>query len=332
MEITKPSYYETFRCLAGSCPDSCCKEWAVLVDDTAAQNYRSLDGSLGGDLRRALAQEDGDTILTLASDGRCPMWRQDGLCRIHAELGHDALCDTCRRFPRLRHDYGSFAELGLELSCPEAARLILADDGIRLTRTVPGEEAPEYDTEAMAVLLRSRGEFLDFLSSKQLPVAQSLAVLLLYGYAVQEELDGGEPAALRPDAALETARELAASGDMNAILDFFSRLEILSPQWLQRLRSPDPSPWQEAFRPLVRYFIERYWLQAVSDYDLVGRVKLTVVSCLVIRALGGDLRQTAQRYSKEIENDADNVEALLDAAYTSPALTDIGLLGLLLEK
>ena len=47
------------------------------------------------------------------------MWRQDGLCRIQAELGHEALCKTCREFPRLRHDYGSFVELGLELH-PEA--------------------------------------------------------------------------------------------------------------------------------------------------------------------------------------------------------------------
>ena len=332
MEITQPSYYDTFRCVAGSCPDSCCKEWAVQVDDTAALRYRSLCGSLGDDLRRAMAQEDGDTVLTLAPDGRCPMWRDDGLCRIQAELGHDALCDTCRQFPRLRHDYGTFVELGLELSCPEAARLILADDGIRLTQTCPGGETPDYEADAMEILLRSRKEFLDFLASKRLPVAHCLAVLLLYGYAVQEELDGGEPAVLCPNTALKTAQDLAAAGDLNAILDFFGQLEILSPQWLQRLRAPAPGPWQEAFRPLIRYFIERYWLQAVSDYDLVGRVKLVVVSCLVIQALGGDLQQTAQRYSKEIENDADNVDALLDAAYTSPALADIGLLGLLLEE
>ena len=68
----------------------------------------------------------------------------------------------------------------------------------------------------------------------------------------------------------------------------------------------------------------------MSDYDLVGRVKLVVVSCLLISGLGGDFVQTAQLYSKEIENDADNVEAILDGAYTSPALTDAKLLGLLL--
>ena len=79
------------------------------------------------------------------------------------------------------------------------------------------------------------------------------------------------------------------------------------------------------------YFIERYWLQAVSDYDLVSRVKLAVVSCLLVHALGGDVLRTAQLYSKEIENDADNVDALLDGAYAHPALTDAALLGALLE-
>ena len=32
MRITKPDYFDRFRCLAGSCPDSCCKEWEVQVE------------------------------------------------------------------------------------------------------------------------------------------------------------------------------------------------------------------------------------------------------------------------------------------------------------
>ena len=98
----------------------------------------------------------------------------------------------------------------------------------------------------------------------------------------------------------------------------------------QRLRTPAPGPWTEGFRQLSRYFADRYWLQAVSDYDLSGRVKFLVVSCILIRTLGGDLMTTAQAYSKEIENSAENVNALLDAAYASPVFTDDKLLGLLL--
>ena len=116
------------------------------------------------------------------------------------------------------------------------------------------------------------------------------------------------------------------------MVDFFKELEILTPQWQARLDAPSPGAWSPSYLTLARYFVDRYWLQAVSDYDLVSRVKLTVISCLMIRHLGGDLIQTAQAYSKEIENDADNVDAILDAAYTSPAFTDEKLLDLLLKK
>lgn len=332
MKITKPAYYDTFRCLASGCPDSCCKEWAVQVDPQAAALYSTLPGELGDRLRAVMTEEDGDTILKLTADRRCPMWREDGLCRIQADLGEGALCHTCREFPRLRHDYGDFVELSLELSCPEATRLILNDCSSEVTETVPGGESPEYDEEVMAVLRRSRKNALTFLDSKQLPVGDSLAVLLVYGYAVQGELDGADPAALDPRTMLTAAKSIAANGNLDAILDFYKSLGILTPQWQKRLETASAAPMQESLRPLVKYFINRYWLQAVSDYDLIGRVKLTVVSCLVIHALGGNLAETAQLYSKEIENDAVNVDALLDGAYTSPALADIRLLDLLLEE
>ena len=332
MEIYQPQYYAGFRCLAGACPDSCCKEWAVQIDPDSAAKYRALPGQLGDVLRAALSEEDGETYL-LQQDGRCPMWREDGLCRLQAQLGEEALCKTCRDFPRLRHDYGSFVELGLEMSCPEAARMIFAAAPAPFTHTtVPGGEAPEYDTELMAALLHTRREALKLLSDPAYPVQNALAILLLYGYAVQEEIDGGNPAVLRPDAMLAEARSLAQPGSVRKILDFYARLEILTDAWRQRLAAPEDAPWSDTFRPLARYCVERYWLQAVSDYDIVSRVKFTILSCLVVKSLGGNVVQTAQLYSKEIENDAENVEAILDSAYTSPALTDVALLGILLEK
>lgn len=114
-------------------------------------------------------------------------------------------------------------------------------------------------------------------------------------------------------------------------MDFFKELEILTPEWSTLLSSPAPAPWQEEHLILARYFIDRYWLQAVSDYDLVSRVKLAVISCLVIKTLGGEPSRTAQLYSKEIENDIDNIDAILDGAYEDPAFTDAKLLGALLK-
>ena len=329
MRITKPSYFDSFGCLASACPDSCCKEWDVQVDAKTADLYRSLPGALGDRLRQVMYTEEGEVYLAI-EDRRCPMWQEDGLCRIQTELGHDALCKTCREFPRLTHDYGDFMEMGLELSCPEAARLILsAGNEPPVTEKVPGGEPPEYDADAMAVLLRSREIALAILRDEAYAPNEALVQLLYYGYQAQGELDG-EPAEEFTPADLG-AMDFPA-GDISGLLAFFQTLEILTPQWQTRLSSPaQPGPWQESFRNLARYFVERYWLQAVSDYDLVCRVKLAVVSCLAIHLLGGNLAETAQVYSKEIENSANNVDALLDAAYTCPAFTDQNLLGLLLN-
>ena len=333
MKLVCPSYYADFQCAASACPDSCCHQWTVVVDEETAQRYHQLEGPLGDRLRQVMCREEGDMILRLRPDGRCPMWRDDGLCRIHAELGEAALCDTCRDFPRLRHDYGDFVELGLELSCPVAARLILEDRVCRdVCRTVPGGESPDYDAHTMQILLHSRRQILDFLKDTAMSVPDALSVLLLYGYHVQEELDGGEVAVLDPERLLQTARSLAQPGSMDDLRAFFGTLEVLTQAWTQRLNAPAPAPWEEAHRAMARYFINRYWLQAVSDYDLVSRVKLAVISCLMVRHLGGDVYETAQQYSKEIENDADNIDALLDAAYTHPALADIRLLGLLADR
>lgn len=328
MLIRKPDFYDSFRCLAGSCPDSCCKEWQIAVNPEAAARYLALPGQLGDRLRRVLCCVEGEYTFTL-ENGRCPMWRSDGLCAIQATLGEDALCHTCRDFPRLRHDYGDFAELGLELSCPEAARLILSCPGWGyVTRELPGGEEPEYDREAMDILLRTREKALSLLEQNR-PVPEIFTLFLLYGYQAQGELDGEEETPFDPETALETAAQLARAADFGEILEFLAALELLNPAWGDHLRRGEFTlPGKECL-PLLRYFAERYWLQAVSDLDLACRVKFMVVSCLVIRTMDGDFVTNAQRYSKEMENDPENVEALLDAAYSHRAFTDDKLLGLL---
>ncbi len=331
MEIFTPEYYHNFRCVAAACPDSCCKEWAVDVDSRSAAYYRTLPGALGDRLRAVLQDTEDGTVMTI-ENRRCPMWRQDGLCQIQAELGHDALCRTCRDFPRLRHDYGDFAELGLELSCPEAARLILtAPEHTLLVSAQSGGEAPDYDGEIMQILRRSRKEMLDFLHNSPYSLPETIAIILLHSHSVQSQIDGADPVGFDPALCLAEGQKYAAKADASGLFAFFQGLEILTPEWKNRLLQPPVSiRWTAHLRALMGYMIGRYWLQAVSDYDLVCRVKLSVVACLLVGSLGGDPVGTAQLFSKEIENDPDNVDAILDGAYSAPALTDRNLLSLLL--
>lgn len=329
MEVFFPAYYHDFHCLAGACPDSCCKEWAVDVDPESARRYRLLDGALGDRLRQVLEDTPDGTVMTIVN-GRCPMWRQDGLCRIQAKLGHDALCKTCRDYPRIVHDYGSFSELGLELSCPEAARLILTAPGDLLSQTHPGTSRPDYDPEVMRILRSSRKAAMELIQSSQ-NIAHALGAVLLYAHDVQAFIDWGVALQGTPADRLAELHTYRRAGNMGEIFTFFRSLEILTPRWKQRLAElPKDIVWNNALGNLACYMLMRYWLQAVSDFDLICRAKLAIVACLLVGALGGDVVETAQLFSKEIENDPDNVEAILDGAYRSSALTDANLLALLL--
>lgn len=322
MEHFIPDYYNAFSCIASACPDSCCKEWEVDVDDAAAAYYRALPGALGDRLRQVLQDTENGSCMTI-TDGRCPMWQNDGLCRIHAELGHDALCQTCREYPRIKHEYDGYTELGLELSCPEAARLILSSSQTGTTTHTPGDD-PSWE---FSVLKKGRDDLLTFWETAQRPIPQMLAATLLFSYDLQEALDGGAEAEFSPDFGTLPLQTVT----VQPLVEFMGKLEILTPEWAAFLRNPSPAVWHPEIRNLAIYAIRRWWLQAVSDLDVVCRAKLILVMCLLVAHFPGNPLRAGQLMSKELENNLENIVAILDNAYSSPALTDAYLLSLLLE-
>ena len=330
MELIYPSYYKDFACIAGDCPDSCCHEWEVQVDAASAARYRAMEGELGDALREALYDEEGETYLRNVGD-RCPMWREDGLCRIQGALGHDALCQVCQQFPRLRQDYGDFVELGLEMSCPEAAGIMLNSTGWTLiSEEKPGGEPGDYDGELMDLLRETRTFALEMLADESVPVNLRLARLLLYGHHVQAQIDGGEVFDFDPDQTEQLLAQCAGQGDFELLREFYQGLEILTERWSDRLAGAGEEPaWDEKLCKLAVYQVYRYWYQAVSDWDLAARVKLMAAGCVLLARIPGDMAGSIQLYAKEIENDAANVDAILDGAFTDRALTDVNLLALL---
>ena len=328
MELIYPSYYRTFSCIAGACPDSCCHEWDVQVDADSAERYRSMEGPLGDALREHLYDEEGEVYLRNVA-GRCPMWRTDGLCRIQAERGHDALCTVCQQFPRLRHDYGDFVELGLELSCPEAARIILESPLEWVTETQKGGEEPEYDLEIMEILKETRPAALKLLEDETYSVPQRLRLLMMFGCHVQAAIDGAELAPFDPEAALAEAAQFAGDGDGEALRDYYLTLDLLTDRWRTLLGKLGQARWEEGLCRMAQYAVCRHWFQAVSDWDLSCRVKMLLSGCALVARLPGELRDRAQLWSKEIENSGENLGSILDDAWAEPALTDANLLGLM---
>ena len=64
MKILEPDYASSFRCLAGACPDTCCKDWEIILDEDTLARYQKLPGAFGDEVRAALTQDAEQGILT----------------------------------------------------------------------------------------------------------------------------------------------------------------------------------------------------------------------------------------------------------------------------
>lgn len=61
MKYVQFDYVNKFSCLAGKCPDTCCKDWQIILDEDAIARYASLPGELGEQVRAAMLTENGET-------------------------------------------------------------------------------------------------------------------------------------------------------------------------------------------------------------------------------------------------------------------------------
>lgn len=346
MEHIYPSFYKTFRCSASQCPDNCCFGWGVVVDDDTAAFYESLDTPLGEALRSAMMiDEDGDRIFRMDS-GHCPLLTENNLCRVELELGHEAPCATCRKFPRITQDYGSFIEYGLTLACPEAARMILLQQGpwaLEKEATDEAEEPADYDTAFLQELLEIRQQLLSLAWDPKTSPTQALSLCLSLGQWYQNQVDG------IPSAPWENTPLPCAPAHLSDLLQAHLDLEILTEEWRELLTqglscvdTPLPElPKTPMLRNLITYYLYHYWLQAVCDYEPCLRLQLLAVHWIVVCHLArvclaqeGHLEDDRlirlfQLYSKEVEHDSVNRDELMDLLAEDPRFSSEALTGLL---
>ena len=115
MKYVQFDYVNKFSCLAGKCPDTCCKDWQIILDEDAIARYASLPGELGEQVRAAMLTENGETRFR-ERGGNCVLLRDDGLCPLQAAYGAEMLCRTCFTHPRFTEEYGQTAELSYRTS------------------------------------------------------------------------------------------------------------------------------------------------------------------------------------------------------------------------
>lgn len=153
MKLYAPKYYKSFKCIADKCEHSCCVGWEIGVDGETLKRYERLEGGYGDAVKRSICR-DGEPHFKLCADDRCPHLDERGLCKIILNLGEGYLCDICREHPRF-YNYTDVAEVGLGMSCVEAARTILASPDYMSMEEV-GEVSADGEIEFNGRLMRNK--------------------------------------------------------------------------------------------------------------------------------------------------------------------------------
>jgi lysine-N-methylase len=133
------SYMTRFSCIGGRCENTCCRGWAIHIDE---QTYRDLERALGAPADQALFAQSVELLPASLSrvsndaayarikhlpDGNCPFLDAQGLCSIQSRFGEELLPRICREYPRVYRMVEGRSELAANLSCPEAARQCLLE-------------------------------------------------------------------------------------------------------------------------------------------------------------------------------------------------------------
>ena len=298
--LSAPSYYRGFTCIANKCRHTCCVGWEIDVDDDTYEVYQSLTNGYGARICESIDAADGETPhFRLAEGDRCPHLAPNGLCRIITELGEGYLCAICREHPRFYHDTPHGKEVGLGMACEEACRLILDSDeyaDFEVIDELGGfiNDEPDSDFDATA----HRTTLYGILSDRSLPYSERLDRISTAWHVT--------PAAL-PDSGWKVA-----FADLEYLDDSHRALFSHYTSYLGHT-----SPVQEVMlERALAYFIFRHASPARTEREFRSAVGFSLLCERLLAAISDltdrGIREAARIVSEELEYSEENTEAIKD--------------------
>ncbi len=297
MKLYAPTYYKQFKCIADKCEHSCCIGWEIDIDEDTLAKYSALKDGYGAVIADSISMEE-TPHFRLGEGDRCPHLDEHGLCRIILRVGEDHLCDICREHPRF-YNFTSVAEVGLGMSCPEAARLILSSPEYALT-----EEIGEVEAEDDGVEFDGRAARDGI-------------------YAILRDAAGDYPTAPK---ALRRALSIDAVEDRRylKILDSMEYLDVNHKALFLKYsskRRPEGAEQNACLERFLAYLIYRHCTEALDADDFCIRLAfclfceglLASLICSEGAETLGEIAALASTVSEEIEYSDDNTAALMQA-------------------
>lgn len=375
MKTRVPDYFKQFKCIASECEDTCCAGWEIVIDDDTYDMYKSVEGKFGERLKKEIyLDEENEPIFRLKGND-CAFLNKNKMCDIYSELGEEALCYTCQQYPRYTEEFGSIREVGLSLSCPEAARIILGTS--KTTEFETSEDdgmVPAYNDISFDIfmqLTKSRKIMLEIIQNRSIELNNRIAVILSFSQEIQKNIDNNKIDDISHVCEKYSDREFInkyISGldkyknnpehkynNMKKYFMVYKNLDHINERWPHILNDVIKDLFGKEtscetyvdkhkkfnlyyvdnfyeYEHLIVYFIFRYFMKAVFDYDVSAKVKMAVVSYLMIKELGvyrwsinngeftkEDQVEVMRMYSKDIEHSDDNMESLYETFESADA-------------
>lgn len=371
MKIRVPEYFKDFKCIASKCEDTCCAGWGIVIDDVTYDRYKNVQGKFGERLRSEIVHEAGENIFVLKGNN-CPFLNKEKTCDIYINIGEENLCYTCQQYPRYTEEFGSLREIGISLSCPEAARIMLNNDKKVTFELSENEEVVssynDINAQLFIELLQSRNIVMDMLQDRDIDLRKRVALALLFVDEIQEKIDESEIKEIKSvrekysdklflEELLEKLEEYKDNegikyDNIQEYFNVFRDLKHITPNDPLGLNDALRYFWQAdedeelyilkhkqfveyyedkiyKFENILVYFVFRYFMKAVFDYDALAKIKTAIISYMIIRELAvvryienneftdEDMVDIAHTYSKDIEHLEENIEALAELFETN---------------
>lgn len=371
MKIRVPEYFKEFKCISSECEDTCCAGWGIVIDDETYDKYQKVKGPFGERLRNEIVHDAGENIFVLKGNN-CPFLDESKLCDIYKNVGEEALCYTCKQYPRYTEEFGSLREVGISLSCPEAARIILRDSKKAIFELDENDEEVnsynDINARLYLELMQCRKVILDIIQDRNIDLNMRVAIALSFTKKIQNKIDENNISDIRTirekyinkgfvkDVINELMeynnKENDKYNNMYEYFNVFKSLKHITPNDPLGLDNAIRYFWQGEddkqvylskhetfnkyyeesmykFEHILVYFIFRYFMKAVFDYDVSAKIKIAIVSYLMIKELcvvrfteegeltDADIVDISHMYSKDIEHLEENIERLSEIFETN---------------
>lgn len=309
--------YEMFKCIGGSCPNSCCVGWSIPLNRETIEQYKKMQSSYSNKVLENIECAGENYRIKMGETGRCPFLNEQNLCDIYIHISPEAMFPVCQTYPRKIKNYYDTTILTLFLSCPEVCRLLLekkdyiqwgyAEDDQTVSAITP--EWQLFNELINGLIIANK-----IASDNRLSIRQKAYLLLRMAELMQEEIDTGDIGGIRQKIQIfqegkyeeylqelqtntgsekwESLYDILATMDSMLALTKEQREDFQYYQQIKRSENERYKKYQEIYYPkmdqvqytnLMLTYLLQYYMDSLKDKSIVKNMLKVILTLITLQ-------------------------------------------------